>query len=221
MEAHPLRGRSPSFALAASALAGQLAFVVAPIGAHLDAVGPWVYWTAPLAPLVFAFGWIQRSGTALLVGVPGGWFVVAYGLPELGYGGGAAIVLVTFAYVVAAALWSAHDASKREDETRWEVEDAGYSGASSAPIMPLVVGLLVVAGGLSVALWPALQQRAVGAFPGLGERVAVGLGLAGTLAGLVVAAAILRRRPPLSWRSARAIVLSVMFVSMLAIWWVR
>jgi len=219
LEADPLKGPSPSFALAAAALAGQLAFVVAPIGAHFDAVGPWVYWTAPVAPLLFAFGWIQRSATALLVGVPGGWFVVAYGLPELGYGGGAAIVLVTFAYVVAAVLWSSHDTATGEDGTRWEVEVDPSPGSPRAPIMPCVVGLLVAASGLSVALWPALQQRAIGAFPGLGERVAVGLGLVGTLAGLIVAASILRRRPPLSWRSARAMVLSVVFVSMLVIWW--
>ncbi len=218
MEAAPLTGRVPSFALLAAAIAGQVAFVIAPIGVHFDSVGPWVYWTAPFAPLLFAYGWIQRSASALLVGVPAGWFVVAYGLPGLGYGGSAAIILVTLAYAVAAALWSQPD-SVPSDASRWQVE-AAEDTDRPFPVLPTLVCISVTISGLTVAVWPALQARAMGAFPGLGERVIVGLGLVGTLAGLFVAVSLLRLGPPLSWRPARAILLSVMFLSAAAFWWI-
>ena len=196
-----------------------MAFVIAPIGVHFDSVGPWVYWTAPLAPLLFAYGWIQRSASALLVGVPAGWFVVAYGLPGLGYGGSAAIILVTLAYAVAAAMWTQTDEWRQSDASRWRVE-AAVEVRRPLPVLPVLVGISVTISGLTVAVWPALQARAMGAFPGLGERVIVGLGLVGTLAGLFVAVALLRPRPPLSWRPARAILLSVMFLSAAAVWWI-
>ena len=219
MEDPPLRSRTTSFALLAAAVAGQLAFVVAPIGLHLDEVGAWVYWTAPLAPILFAYGWIQNSVTALLFGVPAAWFLVAYGLPGMGYGGSGAIIVVTLAYGGAAALWSAATDKDPSDSGRWRVESLEEVSHRPSPF-PLLIAFVVTVSGIAVTVWPGLHTRAMGAFPGLGERVIVGLGIFGTLCGLLVAVALMRPRPPLSWRPARAIFLSVMFVTAAAVWWI-
>lgn len=196
----------------AAAVAGQLAWVAAPMARA--GVDP--HWLHLLAPTLLAAGLLRRSQVAMLVGVPLGWAAGGYVLPASAFASGLSLVGVaaTFAYFVTALRWLRGRPELRAVE--WAAD--APPGRDTRDPMPWVAGFLVGGPALGVVLWPAIPRAAAAGFPGQPGRVTVALALLGTLVGLALATDLARGRPALVGDLGRARWLGLATAISLGLW---
>jgi len=208
LEAHALT----TIWLLAAAVAGQLAWVAAPLAR--GEVGAW--WLHVLAPAALLTGLSRRSPGLLLVGVPMGWACAAYAVPGGGFSGGLSVVAAAtaLAWFVAALRWL-RGTSVRETMD-WTARDEATSAGRDP--LPWVAACLVGGPALGVVLWPAIPRAAAAGFPGHAGHVTVALALLATLVGLALATDLSRGRYAMSGSPRRAGALAVVAAATIGLW---
>lgn len=183
--------------------------MVAPMSmAGLEPTPGWaVLLVAPLALL--ALGVWRRSIAALLLGVPLGWSLSAFHLPQGAWtlSGSAVALAGAMAYLVAALLWCRRGGAGAEElALTWQNADDASSLGSARPWLG---GWLVAGPVLGAALWPGCLEGAYQGFPQAPGIAQVGLVLLGLLVGLAIGSDLLRPRPAPTGRRRRAVMLAM------------
>lgn len=196
VEAAPVR-RPSALGVLGAAVAGHLAFVAAPAAAHGAGGGVWFALAGCVGPVALVWGLLRGSAPALLLGVPLGWALPAYGLPVGAFGGagGPVALAVAGCYAVVALVWlrAARRAAEARGAVAWAAIDGRQVAAARDPL-PWVGGVLVAAPALGVALWPPMGRALAVGFPGRTGVVGVTLALLGSLVALAMVTDLSRGR---------------------------
>lgn len=196
--AHPLW-------LIGAAAAVFMALVVAPWVLAYGVDGVWWGGFVAVLPLTLIYGLLRQSSQALLVGVPVGWALPAFGLPDGAFNGAVGVVaLIAVAAYVPTALGYLRPRRLTAAKVEWTALDTASVVDRRPSFMPWLAAALVIGPAAGAALWPSVAQRIAGGFPTLLGRAHVALSLIALLVGLALATDLARGRPPMRGNARRA-----------------
>jgi hypothetical protein len=186
-------------------MAAFLALVIAPWVLAFGVDGVWWGGFVFILPLALIYGLWRHSAWALLVGVPVGWSMPAFGLPDGAFNGTAGIValLAVLAYIPT-ALGYLRERRVAAAQVEWTALDATPVVDRRPSFTPWLAAILVVGPAAGAALWPSVIHRVAGGFPTMMGRAHVALTLVALLVGLALATDLSRGRPPLPGNRRRA-----------------
>lgn len=196
--------------------AAFLALVVAPWVLAFGVDGVWWGGFVAILPCALIYGLWRQSAWALLVGVPVGWAMPAFGLPDGAFNGptGVVALLAVLAYVPT-ALGYLRERRVAAAQVEWTALDATPLIDRRPSFTPWLAAILVVAPAAGAALWPSVIQRVAGGFPTMMGRAHVALTLVALLVGLALATDLARGRAPLPGNARRARTLAILGIGCL------
>lgn len=204
-----------------AAVAGQLAFVVAPAAVHGVGGGVLFFVAGCLAPLALVWGLVRVSAPMLLCLVPLGWALPGYGLAGEAFDGASGPVawVVGLAYAVVTLVWlrGAQRVAVGRSVVEWAAID-GVAARGERDVLPWVGGVLVAAPAVGVAFWPPIARALAVGFPGRTGLVGAMLGLLGTLVALALVTDLARGRRRRRGDRERVVLLAGVTGLLLALW---
>lgn len=206
------RSRPPAHPLwvIGAAVAVFLALIVAPWVLAFGVDG--VFWGGFVAilPLALIYGLVRQSIWALLVGVPVGWALPSFGLPDGAFNGAIGLVaLVAVSAYIPTALGYLRPRLAQPAAVEWTALDAASTIDRRPPFMPWLAAALVVGPAAGAVLWPSVIHNAAVGFPHTLGQAHVALTLVALLVGLALATDLARGRAPLTGSARRARTLAV------------
>lgn len=187
-----------------------LALVIAPWVLAFGANGVWWGGFVAVLPLALIHGLARTSPWALLVGVPVGWALPAFGLPDGAFNGAAgAVALVAVIAYVPTALAYLRERRASAAHVEWTALDDTPKVDRRPSFTPWLAGALVLGPAAGAALSPTVVQRVAGGFPDMMGRAHVALTLVALLVGLALATDLARGRSAMPGDPRRARVLAI------------
>ena len=187
-----------------------LALVIAPWVLAFGRDGVWWGGFVAVLPIVLIYGIARTSPWALLVGVPIGWSLPAFGLPDGAFNGAAgAVALVAVLAYIPTALGYLRERRLTAAQIEWTALDDTPRADRRPSFTPWLAALLVLGPAAGVALSPTVVQRVAGGFPNMMGRAHVALTIVALLVGLALATDLARGRAAMTGDARRARLLAI------------
>ncbi|MGK0360398.1 MAG: hypothetical protein ACI9U2_002711 [Bradymonadia bacterium] len=187
-----------------------LALVIAPWVLAFGANGVWWGGFVVVLPAALIYGLVRTSPWALLVGVPVGWALPAFGLPDGAFNGAAgAVALVAVIAYIPTALGYLRERRVAAAQVEWTALDDTPGAQRRTGLTPWLAALLVFGPAAGAALSPTVVQRVAGGFPNMMGRAHVALTLVALLVGLALATDLARGRTAMPGDARRARTLAI------------
>lgn len=203
----PPRVRPPAHPLwvIGAAAAVYMALVIAPWVLAFGVDGVWWGGFVAVLPITLIYGLLRQSSQALLVGVPVGWALPAFGLPDGAFNGAVGLVaLIAVLAYAPTALGYLRPRQATSAQIEWTALDAATVVDRRPSFMPWLAAALVVGPVAGAVLWPTVTRNVAVGFPNLMGRAHVALTLIALLVGLALATDLARGRAPLTGSPGRA-----------------